>query len=77
MSMPQGAVRYRCTCGAEYLVAIQGTSDEKWLETIGVVAKKLGVGIVDGSQPSFVCDACGARHLRADVRAEPDAVEQE
>ncbi len=77
MSMPQGAVRYRCPCGAEYLVALRGTADETWLETIGAVARKLGLGIVDGSDESFVCHACGVSHLRADVRAEHDRVEQE
>jgi hypothetical protein len=70
MSMPQGAVRYQCPCGAEYLVALQGISDETWLEKVTAIARTLGLEIVDGAQPSFVCRSCERRHLRAGAQAE-------
>ena len=65
--MPQGAIRYQCPCGAEYLVAVQDAPDEAWVETVRGVAHSLGIEVVDGSQPSFVCLACGVTHLRAEI----------
>jgi len=66
-SLPTGALRYSCPCGAEYLIAIHaGVSDDEWLETVRAAGISLDVGVVDGSRGSFVCEACGRTHLRGD-----------
>jgi hypothetical protein len=66
-SLPKGAVRYACPCGAEYLVALDAAdNDEAWLEMVRDVADSLDVGFVDGSHASFVCDQCGRTHVRGE-----------
>ena len=71
MPMPQGAIQYRCTCGALYLIALQETPDEQWVETIRTVARSLRAAVIDDSEPCFTCRGCGQVHLRSDVAAPP------
>jgi hypothetical protein len=59
-----GALRHRCPCGAEYLVALDRSSDPEWQATIGEVARSLGLEPVDGSLLRFVCRHCGREHVR-------------
>jgi hypothetical protein len=60
-----GALRHRCLCGAEYLVALGGSpSDPEWQATVGVVAHALGLEPIDGSLSRFVCRDCGREHVR-------------
>jgi hypothetical protein len=63
---PVGAVRYRCDCGTECLVALRADCDEAWLEAVCAAGAALGMRVVDGRQCSFVCDSCGTRHARDD-----------
>jgi hypothetical protein len=64
-SSAAGALRYRCPCGAEYLVVLQGSSsDPEWQATIGEAAHSLGLERVDGSLSRFVCRHCGREHVR-------------
>jgi hypothetical protein len=60
-----GALRHRCLCGAEYLVALDDSpSDPEWQATIGDVAHSLGLEPIDGSSSRFVCRHCGREHVR-------------
>ena len=61
---PKSAVRYRCECGTEYLVALQDECDEAWLAAVGDAAQAIGLAVVDGSQATFVCKTCGVWHER-------------
>jgi len=78
MSSPRGAVKYVCPCGVEYLIAIGGAGDDAWLAVVGETAKQLGIEVVDGSEPSFVCSNCGRIHARASrAAAAPTDSEQD
>jgi hypothetical protein len=67
MTTPRAAVRYRCPCGAEYLVATQEHgADSNWLENVRIAAGRLGLGVVDGSQQTFVCSSCGRTHANGE-----------
>lgn len=69
--LPRGAVRYRCPCGAEYVVVIGAAAGDGWVETLEPVAASLGAEIVDGSLPRFACKACGAEHVRGEGNSAP------
>jgi hypothetical protein len=71
MPMPQGAIQYRCTCGALYLIALQETPDEQWVETVRTVARSLRAAVIDGSEPCFTCRGCGQVQLRSGIAAPP------
>jgi hypothetical protein len=62
MTTPRAAVRYRCPCGTEYLVAIPDTGDPSWFENVRTAAGQLRLGFVDGREPAFVCTSCGRTH---------------
>ena len=65
MSLPKGAVKYTCVCGAEYLIAFEAEDDSgAWLEVVGEAATQLGIEAIDGTKPSFVCSGCGRVHER-------------
>lgn len=68
MTAPRVAVRYRCPCGAEYLVASPDTADPGWLESVRTVAGRLALGFVDGREPIFVCTSCGRAHAHDDTQ---------
>lgn len=63
----QGAVRYQCSCGAQYLVAINPGNDRIWLESVKAAAEAVEVELVDGSEPQFLCGSCGSVHARSET----------
>jgi hypothetical protein len=64
MAAATAAVLYCCSCGANYLVALQERPDRGWLDAVRHAALGLDAQVVDGTQPSFVCDRCGREHRR-------------
>jgi hypothetical protein len=67
MTTPHAAVRYRCPCGAEYLVAIQERgAGSNWLENVRIAAGRLGLGVVDGTEATFECSKCGRTHAHGE-----------
>jgi hypothetical protein len=64
MSAATAAVRYRCSCGANYVVALNERGDHGWLNVVRRATLGLDARVVDGTQPSFVCDRCGEEHVR-------------
>lgn len=69
MSM-QGALRYDCACGAQFLVAINPGRDAAWHDALLATANALGaVQLVDGAQARFACGGCGRVHARSETGA--------
>ena len=69
MSM-QGALRYDCACGAQFLVEINPAGDAAWHDALQSAANALGaVQLVDGAQAQFVCGGCGRVHARSETGA--------
>jgi hypothetical protein len=72
---PKRAVRYTCSCGTEYLVAIHPGRDADWGAAVERAAAELGVKFVDAASARFVCTVCGVEHERSaelDSEAEPE-----
>jgi hypothetical protein len=70
MSLPRGAVKYTCICGAEYLIAFEPAApNDDWLAVVREAAAQLGIEAVDGTKPTFVCSTCGRMHERRDTAA--------
>jgi hypothetical protein len=63
-SVVQGVIRYRCPCGADYLVLLDSAGDDDWLAEITRVSRNLGAETIDGSRSQFACSRCGREHIR-------------
>jgi len=71
MPAQHAAVRYRCPCGAEYLVATETPGDPSWLENVRTAATRLHLGVIDGTQSTFVCAECGRTHAQNETGEVP------
>jgi hypothetical protein len=60
-----GALRYRCGCQAEFLVAIPSDAGPEWNAVVAAAADAIGATAIASGTRAFVCARCGRLHARS------------